>query len=271
MTKWQKWQLGFLKDLLSGFQKIESTVSVIVQGPLNQRMEKSLPHYLPLVKKHKHKDKGNLVISCWDSDDLKIIDKFTGDCDVCVVNNKYSSLPSHQQSHSKRGPNPWLYQNHTTSKGLEAATGHISIKVRSDEIFPALHLFHNKMLNTENSLKFLTSDIYFRHDSHEKFHPSDHVIAGLTTRMRRGFNLARIISGSNRVSEFKFPEQLICRALLESSGVEVKDYKSRKIMQQYFDIIPIQSMPGSIWTASYRKYRPMTIREDGWVGDISQL
>jgi hypothetical protein len=271
MTKWKEWELKILKDLLARFTKIESTVSVVVQGPLHPRMEESLPHYLDLVKRNSHNGRGNLVISHWEGDHQGAVEEFLEDPTVCFVGNKYEDLPRYKKNLANRGPNPWLYQNHTTHQGLVQATGHFSIKVRSDEIFPALHLFHDEHLKPGNSPRFLTSDIYFRPDAHEKFHPSDHIIAGLTHRLRRGFDKARVISASKRRAEFSFPEQLICHALLESIGVKPKEYKSRAIMKKHFGVIPIARMQGSIWTASYRKYRPMTVKEDGWVQHISDL
>ena len=271
MTKYQEWRLEFFKDLLSRFKKLEASLSIVVQGPLHERMRESIPHYLNLVKKNRYKNYGNLVISHWDKDDTSIIEDFLENPLIYVKTNYYKNLPRYENSHAKRGPNPWVYQNHTTHRGLKHATGYLAIKVRSDEIFPALDVFYEKLVSPKFTGKFLTSDIYFRKDIAEKFHPSDHIVGGARRNLENGFKLAELLASTAERSKFRFPEQLICHALLTAVNVEPKEYKSQKIMKQNFEIVPISRMPGSIWTASYRKYRPMTTKEDGWVQDINNL
>ncbi|MBL69593.1 MAG: hypothetical protein CMO74_14325 [Verrucomicrobiales bacterium] len=271
MVNNQSWEVNFLKDLLIRFKRLERSLSIIVQGPLHKRMNESIPHYLKLIKDTKYKEYGNLVISHWSDDDTGIIKDFVEDPLVHIEQNDYNNLSRYKNNNSKRGPNPWAYQNHTTHNGLKRATGYLSIKTRSDEIFPALDVFYRKLISADFIGKFLTSDIYFRRDSAEKFHPSDHIIGGRTRNLKDGFKLAELLSTTSERCRFRFPEQLICHALLKAVNVEPKEYKSKKIMKENFDVLPIAKMPGSIWTASYRKYRRLTTKEDGWVQDIKNL
>lgn len=268
------WYLRFLKDLKVGFEALEKTLSIVVQGPLHPRMRESLPHYLKAVNKFKHRKSGNLVVSCWEKDDMSIIKGTPLEAEIEVVANDELVDVGQNNKEGGRGPNPWVLQNHTTEQGLLRATGANSIKVRSDEIYENISVFHEKLLAAENDggeYKVLTSDIYFRIDSVEKFHPSDHIIAGKTRHLRRAFKKAVAICKTPEVKKFRFPEQLICHSLLRAAGVEPKDYKSQKIMKQNFDIIPLKSMTGATWTCSKKKYAALKGAEVGWCSDINKI
>ena len=77
---------------------------------------------------------------------------------------------------------------------------------------------------------------------------------------------------SNNRKGMKFPEQLICRAILKSKWVNCdKEWKSKEIMKKYFNIIPISTMPSTIWTCSYRGYRELRKIESGWLQNIENI
>jgi hypothetical protein len=270
----KEWEINFLRDLLKSFTALEESVSIVVQGPLNERILRAAPHYLDLIKKQKYKDYGNLVVSYWEGDEESIIEKLKGEEGVVLVKNKKNKVPRNRARRGSRGANPWILQNYTTLEGIKRATGHNTIKVRSDEIYPGIETFSNrtlKALNGGSGVKFVTSDIFFRRDDHEKFHPSDHIIAGRTNKMLRGFESAVRKCASTSSRKYKFPEQLICQALLSANGVWPIEYKSKKIMQQNFRIIPIEELRGAIWTCSNRKYDELRNPETGWVKDIRDI
>ena len=63
---WQdKFLLQFLKNLLPKVEASENTVSIIIQGPLNDRSIKTIPAYLTY---------GQVIVSCWDNDNLSKLD-----------------------------------------------------------------------------------------------------------------------------------------------------------------------------------------------------
>ena len=279
----EDWYLDFLKGLLPKMEALENSLSIIIQGPLNTRMKESIPHYLKVVKNRQYfskalhgnelsKDKmlGNLIISCWENDDFSIIEEFKNYPNIKIVINKYSNLPKYEKRLGTRGASPWMFQNYTTKNGLSEATGNLSIKVRSDEVYTNLEYFTKRMFLEYG--KIFTSDIFFRRDAEEKFHISDHVIGGPTCTMKSAFQNAVHMCQNPYSEGVKFPEQLICRAFLKTKNEDLsKTYKSKEMMKRNFRIIPITRLGEITWTCSYRRYRPLKSQEDGWLQDINQI
>ena len=180
----KEWQLSLFKDLKKRFFKLERTVSIVIQGPLHERSINTIPKYLKY---------GDVVVSCWDNDDLSLIEKYKDK--IKLVINKYNEVPhSRLRSMGRHGPNPWIYQSYSTYNGLKKAEGFFAIKVRSDESYPNLDAVVHKLFfwneDTNFYTKIITSDIYFRFDKDEPFHPSDHIIAGKRDQLKRGFGKA---------------------------------------------------------------------------------
>ena len=259
---------------------LENSLSIVVQGPLHERLNESIPHYIKIVEKAQHtleydgKIMGEVIISYWDSDNEKIIEKFKEHKSVKLVKNSQSNMPNYIHKTGSRGAAPWILQNYTTLNGIKEATGNICIKVRSDEIYPRLDIFHKRIkqnLHSKERTKFLTSDIFFRADKEEKFHISDHIIGSVRCLMRSAFETSTRECNNKRVKNYSFPEQLICQSILMSRGIQIKDYKSKQIMKNNFEIVPINTMHGSIWTCSYRKYDKLRSQEAGWLQDIKNI
>lgn len=277
------WYLPFLKNLLPRMEALENSLSIVIQGPLHERIKESIPIYLDLIKSRQHfsqklennpysqdKTLGNLVISCWENDDLNLIKDYQNHNDIQVVVNKYSDLPVYEKKIGARGAAPWIYQNYTTLAGLNECTGNLSIKVRSDEIYKNLEPFASGI--SSNCRKILTSDIFFRKDREEKFHISDHIIGGTTCSMKGGFRKAVYMCAQKYPEGVKFPEQLICQSFLKYLGEDVtKVHKSKKMMKDNFIIIPISRLGDITWTCSYRRYAPLKSQETGWVQNINSI
>ena len=261
-------------------EALENSLSIVVQGPLHERLTESIPHYIKIVEKSQHtlgydgKIMGEVIISYWDNDNETIIEKFKEHKSVKLVKNSQKNIPKYIHKTGSRGAAPWVLQNFTTRNGLREATGNICIKVRSDEIYPRLDIFHKRIkdnLHSEESTKFFTSDIFFRPDKEEKFHISDHIIGSVRCLMQNAFETSVEECSNRRLLNYSFPEQLICHSILRSRGVTIKDYKSKQIMKKHFSIVPINTMYGSIWTCSYRKYDKLKSQEAGWLQDIKNI
>lgn len=285
---YQDWYKQFLENMLHRYISLEKSLSILIQGPLHERMRESIPLYLDIVKRHQHfqsklpnnpysknHSMGNLVISYWDNDDESIINDYKSNKDIFLLKNNSQEVSGHSYKAKGRGSAPWVYQNYSSYYGVKSCTGYLCIKVRSDEFYPSLENFYldiKKENETPGTIgKYTTSDIFFRKDSVEKFHPSDHIIGGPSYLLKSGFQTS-LYRCKQKIPEYiKFPEQLICRSFLESRNVDVKDYKSKEIMKKYFRIYPIKNMPNSIWTCSYRNYAPLKSTEPGWLHDIDQI
>ena len=286
ISRWDKLKLELLVGLLPRMESLERSLSIVIQGPLNKRIKESIPHYLDLVKKNQHflkklennhysqeKTLGNIVISYWDNDDESIISDYKNNPNIILVKNDSSMYNIQNKNHhskNKRGAAPWILQNVTTLEGLKHCTGNMSIKVRSDEIYPSLNIFHDAMFKKYGT--FFTSDIFFRRDDHEKFHISDHIIGNTTKKMQSAFQESLKMCINNNKDNNRFPEQLICKGILKSLNIDYsKEWKSKQIMKDNFSIIPISSMPNSIWTCSYRGYEALRQNEGNWVQDIKNI
>mgnify|MGYP003136092563 CR=1 FL=1 len=277
----------FLERLLKITIRREKAFSIIIQGPLHERMRESIPIYLDIVKQYQYftpklknnpysseHTSGNLILSYWEGDDESIIKEYKNNKDIVLLKNIYSNLPKVKRVVASRGSAPWIYQNYSCLQAINKSTGHLCLKTRSDELYPNLISFCKYMIDLNESLSsmpIVTSDIYARKDSVNKFHPSDHIIGSTNFNMKNGFSHSYNCCKSSNYLQSKFPEQLICKSFLHSLGVEIKDYKSAEIMKKYFRIFPIQKMPKSIWTCSYRKYQPLTGNEPGWIHDIQDI
>lgn len=270
--------LSFLKKLLPRMESLENSLSIIIQGPLNERINESINHYIKIVNRNQHPQEhsmmGNIVISYWEGDNEAIIENIKNNKLITLVKNKTKDLPEFINKKGSRGASPWILQNYSTLQGLKKATGNLCIKVRSDEIYPGLNIFHKKMTESfraDEQLKFHTSDIFFRPDREEKFHISDHIIGSAKSAMISAFEESTKECCNKRIKSYTFPEQLICKSILRSRGEKIKDYKSKETMKRHFKIVPISSMQNSIWTCSYRKYDKLTTKETGWLQDIENI
>ena len=261
------------KKILKRFEKLENSVSIIIQGPINDRSINTIDSYLKY---------GEVIVSCWDNNDITRLDKYKDK--IKIVVNKYSEVP---KFHKKPGGQaPWIYQHFTTLNALKAAKGYFAIKVRSDESFPNLdlliemlksnsHKIKNKETGQYNWFKIITSNIYFRFSRENEFHPSDHIIAGERKRMVEIFSRAVNLCCRNSIA--RFPEQLLCKAIIETYWDPINKkfdsmdpQKCTKLMKKHFDIIRIKHLPNHIWTSSYRKYDSL-YSEESWCHHIDKI
>jgi hypothetical protein len=266
-------KLSFYKNLLERFEKSENTISIIIQGPLNNRSINTIPDYLKY---------GEVIVSCWNNDEISRLNKYKNKIQI-VVNNYHDVINKARNTNQK---NPLILQNYTTLKGIEQATGYFVIKTRSDESYPNLEPLlrllkknrdtKNPETGRYNCHKIVTSNIYFRYDKQCKFHPSDHLIAGKRNRMLEVFknSFSRCCLGQIHGLD---PEQVIGQSVIETYFDPILKYRERpnphrsvEQMKKHFDIIRIRDLPRCTWTSSYRKYDSLTEEED-WCHHINEL
>ena len=266
VSRFDRWWLDFNKCLLKKIEAYEDTVSIIIQGPLNQRSINTIPDYLKY---------GEVIVSCWDNDDLSLLDNHKQNIKI-VVNHYHDATSKAYRTHLK---NPIIFQNYTTHNALKQATGYFAIKTRSDESYPILDPLLDILKKNRDSkewYKIVTSNIYFRHDSQFKFHPSDHLIAGNKNRMREIFEESYLRCATGRINGLG-PEQLIGHSTICTYFdpiLKCRDKpdpnRSKEQMKKHFDIIRIRNLPHCTWTSSYRKYDLLRSEED-WCHHISDI
>lgn len=266
VSRFDRWWLEFNKCLLKKIEVYEDTVSIIIQGPLNKRSIQTIPKYLKY---------GEVIVSCWDNNDLSLLDPYKDKIKIIINNYKDISGKSIRTNQK----HPLILQNYTTINGLKEATGYFAIKTRSDESYPILDPLLDILKKNRDSKewhKIVTSNIYFRRDSQFKFHPSDHLIAGNKNRMREIFEESCMRCVTNRIGSLG-PEQLIAHAVISTyfdPTLKRRDKpdpnRSKEQMKKHFDIIRIRDLPGRTWTSSYRKYDPLRSEED-WCHHINDI
>jgi len=267
ISKTNKWLLEFYKNLLPKVEALEDTFSIIIQGPLNQRSIKTIPEYTKY---------GKVIVSCWDNDNLSLLDSYKND--IKIIINKYSDvLPHAKKTHLK---NPIILQYYNTSNALKECDTYFAIKLRSDESYPNLDAIVQKLRHNRDShntwFKIVTSNIYFRFDNQVKFHPSDHIVAGLTSRMKEIFQHAFNKCKHQKIGRLG-PEEILGISSIETyfdpklKKRDVADKsKSIELMKKHFDIIRIIDLPKRTWTSSYRKYDSLRAEED-WCHHINDI
>ena len=152
VSRFDRWWLDFNKCLLKKIEAYENTVSIIIQGPLNQRSINTIPDYLKY---------GEVIVSCWDNDDLSLLDNHKQNIKI-VVNHYHDATSKAYRTHLK---NPIIFQNYTTHNALKQAIGYFAIKTRSDESYPTLDPLLDILKKNRDSkewYKIVTSNIYFQ-------------------------------------------------------------------------------------------------------------
>ena len=270
ISKTDKWKLKFLKSLLVRFEKYENPLSIIIQGPLNSRSINTIPSYLRY---------GNVIVSCWNTDDISLLDPYKDN--IKIIINDYEKIKPYAFKNNQK--NPCAYQFYTTYNALQESKDYLAIKLRSDESYPILDPLIQKLKNhrdnineNHNWFKIITSNIYFRYDKQFKFHPSDHIVAGLRSRMKEVYESCLFKCKYTNIKNLS-PEQILGKSAIETyfdpvlkTRLGCDPNNSLCLMKKHFDIIRISSLPNRVWTSSYRKYEKLTEEED-WCHDIKDL
>lgn len=220
-------------------------LTIILQGPTSTRNGLGLAHGIRRICDYtKYTD--NVIISTWEKPRIKPTKSFLRENGIVYIEddiNKYQDWHGHMNS---------TYQIITTLNGLRQVKTKFVIKARTDEYYTDLSKFIKVMKNEPE--KMTTSNFFFVKDYKEKFHPSDHVIGGLTKNILAGFEVAKdrcqakdrddlIYSPINdRISGCISPEALIFTSFLKGKGIEVDYSKSKEITKANANVVDVMDM-----------------------------
>ena len=156
-------------------------------------------------------------------------------------------------------------QVESTVNALNLIDTEYCIKMRGDETYSNIEYVYHKIKSNNN--KLYTTPIYFRHGVDCNLHPSDHLIAGKTQKLKNMF-----YNFENRDDKWP-PEKKICVNYFENCKI---NYESNIIqsMINNFDILDLNVMkPYSITTNSQKiKYHTNFIPEEHKsISEISML
>lgn len=177
-------------------------VSIIIQGPLNQISLGNIPIY---------QDFGEVIISCWDSDNLRLIKNLKN---VKIIINKFQETILHNN------PQNLYRQVTTTLAGIKEASNDLCIKVRSDEYFSDLRPIIWSVEDNPN--KITCSNIYFRKCF--RLHMSDHIIGTNKELFTKALEKTKhmLETGSSALGN-TFPEIILTTVFLECKGFRCRN------------------------------------------------
>lgn len=143
-------------------------ISILICGKLNESSIKNIHYY------SKYKE---VVVSCWQDDDLSILNPIKNKENIRIVISK----PIHSKVGDLHRINPLLahfcpsfyYQSFCILKALERANSKYVIKTRSDEYFSNLDRMTSGYF--KNGEKYTSSNIFWKKCDWGHFHVGDHV------------------------------------------------------------------------------------------------
>lgn len=230
--------------------------TIIVQGK---------PHSHSINNLHNYKKFGKVLVSCYLDDDVSMIT----DTDIKVIQIEDIGETIYNGGNQGRHVISTLH-------GLMHTDTKYTIKVRSDEYYTDLSAVIDKVLLFPD--KYVTNNIWFKPMT-EPLHPSDHMIAGLTSKLYKGFQLAFNICCDMRDycyhvlpgEIFEVPwlhmgsESFFFLCWLSANGHDISKIQGEEInaqsvkdtMFEYTDLVPVDVLGEYVYTMfadGQRKY-----------------
>lgn len=234
-------------------------LDIIIQGPYHNHVLVAIERYKPY---------GNIILSCYDTDDVPYLPSY--------VKLIQSPVPSTVGVYNRCNA---FYQCYTTLKGIEYSTASCIIKTRTQEIYGNIKPFVEKVLSSN---KLVTGNVAFPRTSVQPFHPSDHLMGGSRELIRHMFHTAYAICLNAKAMEpftwqdclnlvgEPLAEQLLCLSYFQSLGLDIPKKptvdEQRKLLQQYFEVVPVEDMAPVIHTINVSGERRFRLDGEGLYG-----
>lgn len=200
---------------------MKKNITFIIQGNLHKNGINNIPIYLKY---------GNVILSCWESDNTDEIEKLYN---IKIVKQNY---PADKIKYSNK--QNLFFQCLTSLNGLEACETEYAIKVRCDEYYTDFKYFIKTMLSTPDNIT--TNNVFFRPDEVYKFHFSDHVMGGKTKMLFDMF--LKVYESLLDLYQPYFAEIMLCRQYLKNKGIEPINAHSMRIMRENVNLVDIGKM-----------------------------
>lgn len=234
--------------------KVSMDIDFIIQGPYH-------PHVLQSVEKYK--EYGNIILSCYTSDEVPELPDY-----VKVIQ---SPVPYTVNAYNHCNI---FFQCYTTLIGLYSSASPYVIKCRTEEIYGNIKPFVDKVLSSK---KLITGNVAFPRTSVQPFHPSDHLMGGSRAMMTNLFaTCLEICVDKNVMQPFTWQdcldfigeplaETLLCLSYFQSQNVVIPKKptlaQQRELMIKMFEVIPVEDM--SPVTHTIRVPQERRFRKDG--------
>jgi len=211
-------------------------LSIILVGKLKETALCQLDYYKGIAK---------VIISCWDDDDLSILDKYDTSGVEIVVND--SNLPSHAEFGSS------YYQAVTANGALERVNTLYTIKIRLDESFGNVQPLIDLMEAFPQKIIF--GSPHFSKVA-EHYHAGDHYYGCRSETMKTGISILKknledgfpegCLFNNKDFKQISSSEQLVTRAMFYANGERDFSVESaREVMIRNCDVCKIKKL-GSV-------------------------
>jgi WavE lipopolysaccharide synthesis len=197
-------------------------VTFVIQGPFHLQNARCAYPILFLF--------GKLIIATWDRLDFNTVQEYVQNHNIYNKQNVY-------------------YQVVSTLSGLSNVSTEYVVKVRSDELYTNWNTFIQTMF--KHSQKIICNNIFMRSPESQVYHPSDHVIGGLTQKVITMFSNAKDFLEKNLIQNTAipkcswFPEQVLCVSFLSSMYTwdELQDTSNAaQYMKEHWQSVHIYQM-----------------------------
>ena len=227
-------------------------VTIVMQGPLTNYWG-AMAEGLNCIDTYK-KYVDNIVISTWSYSlerfKKNVLDRIIEAQSLSLIGDDIKKYEDFYNNSNV------CYQIVTSLNGMKKVKTKYAIKMRCDEY----HTDLSKIIELIKSdpEKLTTHNFLFNPDCIEQFHPSDHIAGGLTKNLlnmyQTAYDICDKFSGTTPItadqigiSNYKnvyndgalSPEALLCLSFLIGKGVEVDCNKSKQIMRDHVQVLPL--------------------------------
>jgi len=212
---------------MDNLQKIKDNISVVIQGPIDEKTYESIDSYL---------DQGfsEIICSCWENCDIQLLKKSKRDYKIVT-----SEYPKNLKKIHNQGCRYFIAQ--TTLNGCLNSTKKYVLKTRSDEFYPDLSkflknfsIFPKKIHTTDNG--------FWRHIP---FCFSNHLFLSQKDLMIKTCNsiIDHCIGEKFKNLKIDFPEQEFGLFFMHSLGHNVLMEDWKKLFKEKIFITPCEDLP----------------------------
>lgn len=236
-------------------------ITIVIQGPLSVNT---------LLNVYKHSDEYPMVIVYPQNDrnntnsishEIRTLStKPNKDISIVEYNPK---IPQDYNNHQNK-----YYQFFSTFVGLQLSKTEFSIKLRSDESYD-LNFFSEKLisvLSSNEKVKVVCNDVFFRKYSYYKYHPTDHLLGGKTQDLIKIFEKALYYcKNAELIRENKFYENLGKDFHRDLGKIVAEQYIGMSALELFFDetLTDIELMKSLFYIVSSKQLYPFKIVWNG--------
>ena len=208
--------------------KITNNISVVIQGPIDDRTYEAIDTY---------QDFAEVIVSTWEQENIDLLSRANGKYQLVQTN-----YPSDIQNYNNHGYRYFIAK--TTKEGAKVASKKYILKTRSDELYPDLSaflanfdLYPHKTHTTDNGF---WKHIPFCYSNHLFLESRELIISACEM-------IENYASGkSDKHVVLKTPEQTFGYYLMKARGIDILSQDWKKVFRENIFITPCSLLPNHL-------------------------